>query len=82
MSVCLFAPKDLANRWTNMILLYRVYVFAVHPPLLQQQQQSQEPSHTISHPSAEIINIISMSSPSLDIYINRGVNDVSTEMLL
>ena len=24
LSVCLFEPKDLANRWTNMVLLYRV----------------------------------------------------------
>ena len=22
--MCLFVPKDLADRWTNMILLYRV----------------------------------------------------------
>ena len=22
MSVCLFVPKDLANRWTDMVLLY------------------------------------------------------------
>ena len=22
--MCLFVPKDLANRWTDMILLYRV----------------------------------------------------------
>ena len=24
MSVCLFVPKDLANRWTDMVLLYMV----------------------------------------------------------
>ncbi len=24
LSVCLFVPKDLANRWTYMVLLYRV----------------------------------------------------------
>ena len=24
MSLCLFVPKDLANRWTDMVLIYNV----------------------------------------------------------